>query len=863
MKIICLILILIIWSFPEQTLANEPDSVYVFSYSTTKNLCTNGLHYVWSFDRENWQGIGPEFRFLFSDFGTWGEQKKMISPFLFQDQQGEWHCIWGLNDQVGQFAQAETSDLYTWNPQTYPEVMQSGNVLMPEISFQSKENNYRITWLSAQNDVQKVYRTTTTDFKTFSPTEAGTEADRMNIREEVMIDGEKQLGTISKVSWQLIDGAIKFYKLSQYNDILRAERLTDDASRYPDLKSMDADITVCPEKRKAISNMFIGVFFEDINYAADGGLYAELIQNRDFEYSQADTKFRDLNWNSFKAWSFTGDQSGFSIDTLTPIHPNQKHYAVLIISKVGDALQNEGFDGIPLKAGDQYNFSVFARGLNGTKGKLLIRLVDKYGKIYAEGSSKTVGTDWKKLELEITAKETIPNAHLQVIPQFTGKVALDMVSLFPQKTFKGRKNGMRADLAQTIADLHPRFVRFPGGCVSHGDGLDNIYKWKNTIGPLESRKPDRNIWNYHQSMGLGYFEYFQFCEDIGAEPVPVIAAGVPCQNSSTGGYGQQNGIPMCDMGQYVQDILDLIEWANGDKNSKWGKLRTQAGHPEPFKLKYVGIGNEDLINEIFEERFTMIFNAIKEKYPEITVIGTVGPFSEGTDYRVGWEIASKLKVPIVDEHYYQPPGWYLNNQDYYDRYDRSEPKVYLGEYATHIQDRKLTIETALCDALHLINLERNADVVTMTSYAPLLARQGHTQWNPDLIYFNNTKVFPTVDYQVQKLFGQNSGDEYIASKINLSDNNKEVKKRVVSSLVRDSKTGDYIMKLANLLPVTVNAKFNLADLAVITGDVTLTVLQGKVTDEKAKPESSTITVSPEFEYSLPAYSFSVIRMKSK
>ena len=354
---------------------------------------------------------------------------------------------------------------------------------------------------------------------------------------------------------------------------------------------------------------------------------------------------------------------------------------------------------------------------------------------------------------------------------------------------------MRADLAQTIADLHPRFVRFPGGCVAHGDGLHNIYRWKNTVGPLETRKPDRNIWNYHQSMGLGYFEYFQFCEDVGAEPLPVIAAGVPCQNSSTGGHGQQGGIPMCDMDQYVQDILDLIEWANGDKNTRWGKLRAEAGHSEPFNLKYVGIGNEDLITDIFQERFEMIFDAIKEKHPEITVIGTVGPFSEGTDYRVGWELASKLEVPMVDEHYYQPPGWYLNNQDYYDRYDRSEPKVYLGEYATHIPGRKLNMETALCDALHLINVERNADVVSMTSYAPLLAKKGNTQWNPDLIYFDNTNIYLTPDYYVQKLFGQNSGDEYIPSMISLSDNNEDVQKRVASSLVYDSKSGDYILKL--------------------------------------------------------------------
>ncbi|WP_238480279.1 alpha-L-arabinofuranosidase C-terminal domain-containing protein [Mangrovibacterium lignilyticum] len=857
------LLAIFVLSVVGQGFANEPDSAYVFSYATIKNNGKNGLHYAWSIDRENWQSIGPEFRFLFCDFGTWGSQKRMLTPFLFQDQKGTWHEIWSLNEKIGQFAHAETNDLYTWEPQTYPEVMTDGNVMMPEVSYQTSEQHYLITWLSDQDGSQKVCKTTTTDFETYTATVEGTESDRLNAREEVLIDGEKQLGTVSKVSWSVIDGIIKFYELTKYHEWQRAERLTDDVDRYADLKPLDASITAVPENSKAISDLLIGVFFEDINYAADGGLYAELVQNRGFEYKPADTKFRDKNWNSRKAWSYTGDDAGFSIDTIAPVHPNQKHYAVLTIAEQGDALENEGFDGIPMKAGDNYNFAVFARGLGGAKGKLLIRLVDGEGKVYAEGTSKSVGKDWKKLELTLTAKEDIANARLQLIPQFTGKVALDMVSLFPQKTFKGHKNGLRSDLAQTIADLHPRFVRFPGGCVSHGDGLDNIYRWKNTIGPLESRKPDRNIWNYHQSMGLGYFEYFQFCEDIGAEPLPVIAAGVPCQNSETGGHGQQGGIPMCDMDQYTQDILDLIEWANGDKNTKWGKLRAEAGHPEPFKLKYVGIGNEDLINDIFGERFTMIFNAIKEKYPEITVIGTVGPFSEGTDYRVGWDIASKLEVPMVDEHYYQPPGWYLNNQDYYDRYDRSKPKVYLGEYATHIPGRKLTIETALCDALHLINVERNADVVSMTSYAPLLAKHGHTQWNPDLIYFNNTEVFPTVDYYVQKLFGQNAGDEYIASQVSLSESKKEMTKRVASSLVRDSKTGDYILKLTNLLPVAVNSKIDLANLPVEAGEAALTVLQGEVTDEKAMPESSTIAVASKFEYNIPAYSFSVIRFKVK
>ena len=328
------------------------------------------------------------------------------------------------------------------------------------------------------------------------------------------------------------------------------------------------------------------------------------------------------------------------------------------------------------------------------------------GKTVAETTVKMSSKTWKKREAVLKATATVAQARLVIIPQSAGRYALDMISLFPQKPFKGRKHGLRADLAQAIADIRPRFVRFPGGCLAHGDGVDNIYHWKETIGPLEARKPAANIWRYHQTRGLGYFEYFQFCEDIGAEPLPVVAAGVPCQNSGLGGpshhskdivtsLGQQGGIPMEEMGQYVQDVLDLIEYANGDaKTTRWGRERAKAGHPEPFNLKYIGLGNEDLITPVFEERFTMIFKAIKEKYPEIQVVGTSGPFSEGPDYVEGWKIASKLGIPLVDEHYYQPAGWFLNNHDYYDRYDRSKPKVYLGEYATHIPGKGNNIETA-------------------------------------------------------------------------------------------------------------------------------------------------------------------------
>ena len=439
-------------------------------------------------------------------------------------------------------------------------------------------------------------------------------------------------------------------------------------------------------------------------------------------------------------------------------------------------------------------------------------------------------------------------------------------------------DGSHCHPAQTLADLHPRFVRFPGGCVAHGDGIDNIYDWKGSIGPLEARKPLRNLWGYHQTRGLGYFEYFRFCEDIGAEPLPVLAAGVPCQNSGTHShyadncpqgankelmrYGQQGGIPMEEMPAYIQDVLDLIEYANGDaRRTVWGRKRAEAGHPKPFNLKYIGIGNEDMITEVFEERFAMIYKAVREKHPEITVVGTVGPFYEGTDYAEGWRLATELGVPMVDEHYYVDPGWMIHNQDYYDRYDRTKSKVYLGEYAAHLPGRPNNIETALAEALYLTSVERNADVVEMTSYAPLLAKEGHTQWNPDLIYFNNTEVKPTVGYYTQQMYGQNAGTQYITSHITLSNGQEAVRKRVGISVVKDEATGDHIVKLVNLLPVEVSSTVKLKGIDLQNPSAVKTLLTGDPKDKQARSVTSTFDIGgTEFPYTLPAYSFTVIRI---
>ena len=797
---------------------NEPDSVYLFSYATVSDDGRSGLKFAWSPDGNKWFGIGNGYGYVKCDYGAWGAEKRMLKPELRRDENGVWHCIWQLNGNGKEFAHAASEDLMKWKRQSY---------------FTDKQ------------------------FATYVPEEW-----IQYPAQSVLIDGAQEHGTVQKIAWNEVNRLIQFADYRAYKAQLHDERTEQDAQRFAGLNTVNMTLTACPDSAKSISDKLIGIFFEDINYGADGGLYAELIQNRDFEYSLNDRQ----EWNSTYAWTLKGEGTRMAVETAEPLHANNPHYVVLDTKTPGASLINSGFDGIVVRKGEKYDFSVFAR-TPGKSGKIRVSLQDGKGNELASEVVTVASRNWKKQTAVLIPQADADDAVLVLSPQKQGKYVLDMISLFPQHTFKGRKNGLRADLAQTLADLHPRFVRFPGGCVAHGNGIDNIYRWKNSIGPLETRKPMRNLWGYHQTMGLGYYEYFQFCEDIGAEPLPVLAAGVPCQNSAcipgkllSG--GQQGGIPMEEMDEYVQDILDLIAYANGDpKQNKWAKMRAEAGHPKPFNLKYIGIGNEDLITDVFEERFTMIYKAIKAQHPEITVIGTVGPFYEGTDYEEGWELATRLNVPMVDEHYYNTPGWFINNQDYYDRYDRSKSKVYLGEYAAHLPGRPNNIETALAEALYLTAVERNGDVVSMTSYAPLLAKEGHTQWNPDLIYFNNKEVKPTVGYYTQQLFGQNSGDTYIPTERKVDNTRMDVQKRIASSVIRDSRTGDLIVKLVNLLSVSVKTAVEFPGLA--NSSAVLHVLSGKPSDQHAKPQESTINVSEKFDYEMPAYSLSVIRIPSQ
>lgn len=836
----------------QTVLANEPDSVYLFSYATVKDKGHSGLHFAWSVDGKNWNLVGNEYGFVKCDYGPWGQQKQINSPYLFQNANGEWQCVWSLNDTVNQFASVASADLINWKSQEYPYLQKKQSFQQPVVHYDKNNNQYVVAFISGN----QYFKISTKDFKKFDSPTSIPASEYKDDRVTVNLPAGIVTGNTSKVAWQVVAKLNNVWQLKQYKMNQEKESPRNDSIKFAGLKSLAATITLKPENSKSISDILTGVFFEDINYSADGGLYAELLQNRDFEYTSVEKLYRDPTWNSKHSWTTEGNIS-FTIDSASPVHPNNPHYAVLNALQPGGALINSGFDGIVLIKGDSYDFSLFAKNSDSKSKNLVIKLVTPDGRVLAKATVNINSPKWKKYSATLLASDDDKDARLQIQMLSAGHVMLDIISLFPQKTFKNRKNGMRADLAETIAAIHPKFIRFPGGCVAHGDGVGNIYRWKNTIGPIETRKPQPNIWRYHQSVGLGFFEYFQYCEDIGAAPLPIIAAGVPCQNSGMldGLCGQQEGIPMNEMDEYVQDILDLIEWANGSANSKWGKMRAEAGHPAPFHLKYIGIGNEDLISDVFEGHFTMIYNVLRQKHPEITVVGTVGPFYEGTDYEQGWALASELKVPMVDEHYYESPGWFINNQNFYDNYDRNKSKVYLGEYAS----RGNTLYNALVEALYLTNVERNGDVVRMTSFAPLLANEKHTQWNPDLIYFNNTEVKPTVNYEVQKLFGNNSGNEYLPANIKLSNEDEVVKKRFAISVLRDSSDGSLIVKMVNLLPVATSVNLDLSNLSA-GSKAEKSVLQGNPDDKSVPVIVTTVSIGAELKEVLPPYSFTVCKI---
>ena len=636
-----------------------------------------------------------------------------------------------------------------------------------------------------------------------------------------------------------------------------------------------------PAGGKAISDELIGIFFEDISSSADGGLYAELVQNGSFEYSPAE---RD-GWGAGTAWKQV--RPGHSLGTLEVrkckgIHKNNPTYMRLHTERVkeyydykgwkGFGIQNDGFEGISVKAGEKYNLSLFMRNVSGEGKSVRVALVEPQGwgkdpKLLSDTYIKVEGNEWKKFEAVLSPDSTCQKAALQILVLDLGDLDVDMVSLMPQDTYKG--HGLRKDLAQALADLNPKFMRFPGGCVVHGggDGFWNTYRWKTTIGPKEQRKSLKNTWGYHQSMGLGYFEYFQFCEDLGMEPVPILPAGVSCQGTN-GGWGMwptqaQDVVPMSEMDEWVAEAIDLIEWANGDPaTNKWAKMRADAGHPKPFNLKYLGIGNEEKISPEFCERFKYIYERVIKAHPEIIIVGTAGPGShkDNPDYEAGWKLAEELGMPIIDEHYYEPNSYFLKSRQY-DAYPRDrKTKVYLGEYAA--KDKKLI--DALAEGLYLLHVERNGDVVAMTSYAPLFARKNATNWNPDLIYFDNERPFLTCSYYVQQMFGQSSGQYYYGDCVSFEGDAPGIEQpqedvHYGQSVILNVKTRKLFVKICNASGEPKTANINLSRFG-LKKMATKTSLSGNANDENnydaqpIAPKKEQIKAAKKMKVELAPYS---------
>ncbi|MCX3289379.1 carbohydrate binding domain-containing protein [Streptomyces sp. NEAU-H22] len=515
----------------------------------------------------------------------------------------------------------------------------------------------------------------------------------------------------------------------------------------------DYAITVDPSAQgAAIDDTMYGVFFEDINRAADGGLYAELVQNRSFEYSTADNG----SYTPLTSWAVGGTAE--VVNDSGRLNERNRNYLSLA---AGSSVTNAGYNtGIRVDKGKRYDFSVWARAASGTT--LTVSLKDTAGTL-ATARQVAVKGGWAKYRASFAATRTSNRGRLAVAS--SDAAALDEVSLFPRDTYKNQPNGLRKDLAEKIAALKPGFVRFPGGCLVNTGSMEDYsaasnwqrkrsYQWKDTVGPVEERATNANFWGYNQSYGLGYYEYFRFSEDIGAMPLPVVPALVT-------GCGQNRATDdEALLKRHIQDALDLIEFANGPATSTWGKVRARMGHPKPFHLTHIEVGNEENLPKEFFARFQQFRAAIEAKYPEITVISNSGPDDAGSTFDTAWQLNREAKVDMVDEHYYNSPNWFLQNNDRYDSYDRNGPKVFLGEYASQGNAWK----NGLSEAAFMTGLERNADVVKLASYAPLLANEDYVQWRPDLIWFNNRASWNSANYEVQKLFMNNVGDRVVPSR---------------------------------------------------------------------------------------------------
>ncbi len=627
-----------------------------------------------------------------------------------------------------------------------------------------------------------------------------------------------------------------------------------------------------------IQSTMYGIFFEDINYAADGGLYGELIKNRSFEFPQS-----LMGWQAFGRVDVKNDG------------PFERCPHYVLLSDPGHkerrtGLVNEGFFGIGVKKGEAYRFSVWAKAPKG-KATIRVQLIDensmKEKQEFVEQTLDITSADWKKYTVQLKSPRDDKQAKLRIFLKGTSPVALEHISLFPVNTYKNRENGMRRDLAQALADLHPGIFRFPGGCIVEGTDLETRYQWKNSIGPVENRPLNGNRWehtfdyryypDYYQSYGLGFFEFFQLSEDIGAEPLPILNVGMACQYQN---WNQESAhVAQNDLQPYIDDCLDLIEFANGPVDSKWGKIRADMGHPAPFNMKYIGVGNEQW-GEFYYERLKPFVAAIRAKYPDIKIVGSSGPVPEDVPdntYRFedGWKAMKAQKADLVDEHYYRDEQWFLTHGLRYDSYDRKGPKVFAGEYACHGKGKKWNhYEAAILEAAFMTGFERNADVVHMTTPAPLFAHVDGWQWRPDQIWYDQTQMFKTVSYYVQQMYATNAGTNVLKLTMNKQAvANQDGQNGLFASAAFDSKTGEVIIKVANTSKQEQPVSFNLQGMKGERTAQTLTLTHDGMDDENSickpeliTPQQGTAQVVGDKKFAtltdkLPAMSFRIYRIK--
>ena len=628
-------------------------------------------------------------------------------------------------------------------------------------------------------------------------------------------------------------------------------------------------LTVIADKPIAsVAPTMWGVFFEDINFGADGGLYAELVKNRSFEFPTAMMGWRENRVNYQKG--------RFHIINKSDNSANARFARITLNDPEGNySLSNEGFRGIGFHKGKQYDFSIMARTEKSTNIKIKVQLLNYTGKEIGSTVLGNFSNDWKKYSSSFTTTDTAQKGKLNLIFEGSGVIDIDIVSLFPHDTWKNRPGGLRNDLVQKIADLKPGFIRFPGGCIVEGKDLTNRYQWKKTIGDVYDRTLIMNRWNvefrhrpapdYYQSFGLGFYEYFLLAEDLGAEPLPILNCGMACQ------FNSGEVVAMDELQPYIDDAIDLIEFANSDPTTKWGKIRSDMGHPRPFNLKFIGVGNEQWEPQ-YIERYKVFEKAILSKYPAIKIVSGSGPFAEGEYFNYAWKELKQLKPALIDEHYYKPPAWFFNNAARYDSYERTGPKIFAGEYAAHSKENpeaesRNNWESALAEAAFMTGLERNADIVQMCSYAPLFAHVDAWQWRPDLIWFDNLNTVATPNYFVQKLFSTNKGTDVVA----ITENEKPLagKDSLYSSAVIDKQKGELIIKIINIASASQTVELNLTGIKLAKNDAVSQTLAAndlysynKLSElDKLKPEEKKFTIKTnKFNQNLPAYSVTVLKI---